>query len=115
MPADFTPRKTTTQAGIDSRYDQGLRRQLADAILKTIANESLVADAAVMAIRTGETLDALADILVTIMAMVPTFDTPSELRQAAENLSKRLRREVAQARAEGVADEILGARKGGCA
>ena len=46
--------------------------------------------------------------------VIPGFnDSQDELRQAAENLSKRLRREVAQARAEGVADEIIGAGSGG--
>ena len=94
-------------------YDDKFRQHLTEAIVRTIANELIVVDPRVMAIRTTETLDALVDALVAVMAMVPRFDTPSELRCAAEALAKRLRREVARARAEGVADRLMGARDGG--
>ena len=67
-----------------------------------------------LAIRTSETFDALADIMVTMLAMVPAMDVPSELRKTAKGLAKRIRVEVARGRAEGVADR-LGARKGGTA
>ena len=73
---------------------------------------SQVNDINAVVIRTTETADALADVLVTVLAMVPRFDTPSELRKTSDALRARIRREAAQARAEGVAD-ILGAQREG--
>jgi hypothetical protein len=98
----------TTLKRARAGYDPEFRRKLADAVLTAIAEKSIVTDAAVMAVRTSETMDALADILIAIMALVPNFDTPSELRKATDALAKRVRHEVARARAEGVGD-ILGA------
>jgi hypothetical protein len=89
------------------------RQHLAAEFIATIVRESRVADANVIALRTAETLDALADILITTLAMVPAMDTPSRLREAAEALCKRVRREVARARAEGVADVFHGAQREG--
>lgn len=51
-------------------------------------------------------------MLVATLALVPAMDVPSELRKAVEALAKRVRREVARGRAEGVAD-ILGASRWG--
>jgi hypothetical protein len=99
----------TSYARAAAGYDEQFRRELAGEIITAIAKASVVADAPVMAIRTTETLDALADALVTVLAIVPRMDVPSELRKAAEALARRLRRDVARARAEGAAD-ILGAR-----
>jgi hypothetical protein len=47
----------------------------------------------------------LAETLIGTM-MCPALDTPSESRKAVEALAKRIRREVAQARARGVFDAI---------
>jgi hypothetical protein len=87
-------------------YDEQFCRELATEIIKTITGASLVANANVVAIRTGETLNALAVALVTVLAMVPVMDTPSELRKAAEALVKRIRCDVARARAQGVFNGI---------
>ena len=94
----------TTYARAAAGYDQEFCQHLAAEIISAIARASMVADANVCVIRTTETLDALADILITTLAMCPDMDVPSRLRQAAENLSKRVRREVTRARAEGVTD-----------
>jgi hypothetical protein len=48
----------------------------------------LLGDANVMALRTSETLDALADVLVATLALVPAMDVPSELRKAAESFPR---------------------------
>jgi hypothetical protein len=48
------------------------------------------------------------------LVLVPTMGTPSKLREAAENLAKRFRRGVAQARAERLGD-ASGAARGGTA
>jgi hypothetical protein len=100
----------TAVAGYDPEFRDTLAREITD----VIARASLVTDANVMAIRIGETCDALALVLVSMMALSPQFDVPSRLREAANELSKKVRRDVARARAEGVGD-ILGARKGGTA
>ncbi|MCC6778524.1 MAG: hypothetical protein IT537_18155 [Hyphomicrobiales bacterium] len=44
--------------------------------------------------------------------MSPDMDVPSRLRETVDGLARRIRREVANAKAEGVAD-ILGAARGG--
>jgi len=52
-------------------------------------------------------------VLVGIMALVPQFDTPSELRKASEALAKRCRTEVARARAQGIGDRLGASRWSG--
>jgi hypothetical protein len=111
LQADRPPGKTSFGRAL-AGYDPEFRRALADKIITVIASASVIEDAPVIAIRTNETLDALADALITTLALVPDMDVPSKLRQAAENLTKRIRREVARARAEGVGD-ILGAQREG--
>jgi hypothetical protein len=97
---------TTTYARAVAGYDAEFRRRLTEAILTTIARESMITVVNVMAIRSGETVDALVDVLIITMAMMPCFDVASKLRKACETLCKRVRVEVARARAEGVADDL---------
>jgi hypothetical protein len=89
-------------------YDEAFREHLAAEIMSTIARESLVADANILALRTTETADALADILCTVLTLVPDMSVPSRPREAAEQLTKKIRRDVGKARAQGLGD-ILGA------
>jgi hypothetical protein len=56
----------------------------------------MLSDANIMAVRTTETCDALADVLCATLALVPAMSTPSRLRQTAEGLAKRIRLEVAK-------------------
>jgi hypothetical protein len=106
----------TTWARAQAGYDDEFKRHLIAEIVNAIAKASLVTDANVMAIRTGETTEALTSCLISFAAMSPYFDTPSHLREFAEDIAKRIRREVAKARAEGIGtDFIFGARKGGTA
>jgi hypothetical protein len=51
-------------------------------------------------LRTGETRDALVDCLITVMSLTPHYDTPSHLREFAEALAKKIRRDVARLRAD---------------
>jgi hypothetical protein len=124
MHGPFTPPGGDDQEQRDRRtdyaraaagFDPEFRDALRDAIITKIAELSVVRDAPVMAIRTGETLEALTDCLIATAAMCPHFDVPSELRKFAEGLAKRVRRGVADARANGFAAEFIGARKGGTA
>jgi hypothetical protein len=84
-------------------------------ITAAIANASLVTDAPIMAFRTGETVEALTICLISTMAMSPAFDTPSHLREFTEKLAKRIRRSVANARANPppVAERMFGFRNDG--
>jgi hypothetical protein len=95
------PRFTYARAVRD--YDRKFQEHLASAIVSAIAEASIVTDPdlRVMALRVGETLEALSSVLISFAAMSPHFDTPSHLREFAKTLAKRIRREVAKARAEG--------------
>jgi hypothetical protein len=94
-------------------YDEQFANSLTDDILRTIARASLVTDANVLAVRTGETAAALVNCLGTVLALCPDSDVPSRLRQRIDYIAKKLQRDVAKARAEGIADRILGATRGG--
>src|SRR5262249_61591403 len=84
-------------------YDREFERELITAIVDAIANASMVTDPdiRIMALRTGETCEALITCLISFAAMSPHFDVPSHLREFAETLAKRIRRDVGKARAEG--------------
>jgi hypothetical protein len=111
MTAEF-PRTTYERA--TREYDETFKRALITEIVTAIFHASKVTDANIVALRTGETLEALTSCLVATAALSPHFDTPSHLREFAENTAKRIRREVAKARAEGYGEDfIFGARKGG--
>jgi hypothetical protein len=116
MTAEF-PRTTYERA--TREYDEDFKRELIAEIVNAIAKASIVTDPElrVMALRIGETLEALISCLISFAAMSPHFDTPSHLREFAETLAKRFRREVGRARAEGGLgrDFIFGAGKGGTA
>jgi hypothetical protein len=54
--------------------------------------------------------------VVSLLAMSPAFDTPSRLPEYAVSLAKKIRRDVARARADPTfAADLIGARKGGTA
>jgi hypothetical protein len=84
-------------------YDPEFRRQLTRVVVTAIGEASIVDDTPVMALRVCETIDTLVDVLVSVMMLSEHFDA-SKLREAAEALVKRVRREVARGRAEGMAD-----------
>jgi hypothetical protein len=94
------PSGRTSYARAIRGFDPQFRDALVREIATTIATASLLEDAPVCAIRTGETLDALAHCLIATATLCPAFDTPSELRTFSENLAKRIRRTVAQMRAD---------------
>jgi len=103
----------TTYARATRENDEEFKRALISEIIAAIAKVSICSDEPkIMAIRTGETVEALLSRLISFAAMSPHFDVPSHLREFAENAAKRIRRDVARARAEGTFDS-LGAAKGG--
>jgi hypothetical protein len=92
------------------------RDALVREITAAIAEASLLRDAPIRVIGTGETAEALISCLIATMAMSPTMDTPSELRAFAAGLAKRVRRGVAEARADPTfAADFFDARRGGTA
>jgi hypothetical protein len=106
----------TSYARAVREYDEDFKRDLISEIITAICKASTVTDPdlRVMAIRTGETCEALLSCLISFAAMSPHFDVPSHLREFAESAAKRIRRDVARARAEGYCEDfIIGARKGG--
>jgi hypothetical protein len=109
------PEPRTTYERAAAGYDPAFRKTLADAILVAIGEASVVTDANLMVLRTGETRDALVDVLITIMGMTPFYDVPSHLREFAEHLAKKIRRDVARLRAEpcSEAERMFGFRDGG--
>jgi len=92
--------RRTTYARATASYDD-FRHHLIEEIFNAIGKASMVTDANLMVLRTGETLEALTTVLIATALLTPYFDTPSHLREFAETLAKRIRREVAKARAEG--------------
>ena len=106
MTAEF-PRTTYERA--TREYDEEFKRALVSEILTAICKASMVTDPElrVMALRTGETVEALTTLLISFAAMSPHFDTPSHLREFAENTAKRIRREVSRARAEGFGEDFI--------
>jgi hypothetical protein len=100
-------------------YDEDFRRALIAEIVGAIAEASICTDNTtprIMALRIGETLEALTACMISFAALSPYFDAPSNLREFAETLARRFRREVAKGRAKGIGQNfIFGARKGGTA
>ena len=82
MTAEF-PR--TTWARATEGYDEDFKRELITEIIGAIAKASIVTDANVMALRTGETCEALLSCLISFAAMSPHFDVPSHLREFAKS------------------------------
>jgi hypothetical protein len=82
-------------AGLDEKFRDALMAE----ITRTVAECSVLTDAPLLAIRTGETSDALLRCLITTLALSPQMDNPRELREYAALIAKRIRVEVAKARA----------------
>jgi hypothetical protein len=106
----------TDYARAAAGFDEQFRDALMAEIIGTVAECSVLTDAPLLAIRTGETADALVRCLIAVLAMSPQMDNPRELREHATLIAKRIRREVAKARANPTfACEFFGARQEGTA
>jgi hypothetical protein len=110
--APANPQRTTFERALEG-YDPDFEQALVTGIMEVVAATSIVTDANVVAVRTGETTAALVTCLGLVLALCPDHDVPSRLRQHIEQIAKKLRRDVARARAEGLADTILGAAREG--
>jgi hypothetical protein len=111
-----TAETQTDYARAFAGFDPQFRDTLIEEIASAIAQASLLRDVPIMAIRTGETAEALIVCLIATMAMSPTMDTPSELRAFTTKLAKRVHRGVAEARVDPTfAPDFFGVRKEGTA
>jgi hypothetical protein len=98
-----------------AEYDDEFREHLLGEITDAIGLASVVSaddGRRVMALRTGEQLDALLDADAGTLTMMPAMSDERELRRATLAIAKRLRRNVARARAAGIGDR-LGTSRGG--
>jgi len=97
-------------------FDAEFKKALIAEIITAIMNASRVSDAPAVTVRAHETVDALVTCLTAVAAMNPCFDSPATLQAFSEGLARRIKREVAKARAKGLfADLVIGARRGGTA
>jgi hypothetical protein len=108
----MTDTRTTYEratAGFDPEFSDALVAEITDVIAKA----SIVTDQPIMALRTGETAEALIIALISTLALTPSMDSPTALRKFVDALAKRIRRSVARARAEGIGDRLHGSRREG--
>src|SRR5262245_60814299 len=96
----MSDRAPTTYARAVAGYDDAFERALADVITTAIAKTSVVTDAPVMALRTGETIAALTSALASVLAPTLAARSPTALRRAVDDIAKRLRRQAAAAAAD---------------
>jgi hypothetical protein len=106
------PERRTTFEQACAGYDAAFERALVDEIANAIGLASMVTDANVLALRTGETISALATCMAATLALCEGMDVPSHLREAVDRIAKRIRRDAARARAAGVGDILGGAKAG---
>ncbi len=97
-------------------YDGDFQRRLADVLFRALVEASTIETTPgappVVCLRTGESIDATVDVLITMMSTVAAYDNPATLRKHCEAFAKKVRREVGRARAEGIADILGGAKAG---
>ena len=99
----------TTYASAAAGYDdEHEAAALVAAITDAITRTSIVSDAAVICVRTGEAASALLTVLATISAMSPTaVRSPTSMRKMCDELHKRLRRRVSAADASEELQEFV--------
>jgi hypothetical protein len=70
------------------QYDPKFERALVDEIGTAIAHASLITDANVLAIRTGESIAALTTVLASMIAMTPNaMRSPTASRKAIDTIA----------------------------
>ena len=95
------PRQTTFERAT-FEYDHEFEAALTEAIATTIFETSRVTDVNAVVVRTGETARALTRTLTMVLAL-----SPSVTRQTIDEISECLRRYVAKAERDDLAQEFL--------
>ena len=93
----------TTYDRATSAYDKDHERALMEAITRTIFETSAVSDADAIVIRTAECAQALVIVLAGVLAMSPA----ATRSPTANDLCKRLRRQIAAAEASEDLQEFI--------
>jgi hypothetical protein len=89
---------TATYARALLEYDKAHEEELLRVITEAIFEASIVPDANVAAIRTGECTQASMTVLAGIVAMSPSATrSPAAIHKIIDELGKQLRRKVAAA------------------
>jgi anaerobic glycerol-3-phosphate dehydrogenase len=79
-------------------YDPTHREALTEAILRAIADASIINEPRVLCLRTGELTDALVDVLAAAIAMSPeAIRSPAAIRKLTDELRRRSIKKVAEA------------------
>jgi hypothetical protein len=87
----MSPEAVRTPFARTSQYDEQFERDLTQAIATTVIHASRITDANCIAVRTGETIAALTNVLATQLALIPGAHQSKSLRDAVEKIAKRLR------------------------
>jgi hypothetical protein len=81
-------------------FDAAYRDRIHDAALKAIMDASTDPATNVAALRNHEIYDALINLQAMILATSKDMGSPTKIRQIAEIFSKKLRRRIAEFKAE---------------
>jgi hypothetical protein len=87
----MSPEAVRTPLARTLQYDEQFERDLTRAISTAIIHASRITDANCVALRTGETIAALTNVLATQLALIPGAHQSKPLRDAVEKIAKRLR------------------------
>ena len=92
------PYSTTYAKATSEEYDAQHEEKLFEEITKTIVEASIVSDANVTAIRTGEAARALTRALAMVLALSPsTVRSPKSIREITDAIRRRLHQQVGAA------------------
>ena len=99
---------STTFARATLEYDTAHEQALMEAVTAAIFDASKVSDCNAIIIRTGEAAEALLTVLAGVLAMSPSVTrSPTAIRQAADEIGKRLRKKVAAAEQSAELSEFM--------
>jgi hypothetical protein len=87
-------------------YDTDYRNRLGQAIFAAIV-EASKGEGDVPVIKDGPAFDALIMVAAVVMARSPNTDTPQKIRLLAEETARKLRKQIAAARADGGLDGLF--------
>jgi hypothetical protein len=84
--------RRATYADARAVYSDEFEKALTEEIFNAVVETSRCTDANLVALRTSESIEALLKTLALILALTPYARSPTRLREAVEELAKRLRR-----------------------
>jgi hypothetical protein len=88
--------------------DEEYRKALSTALTKAIMETSLDAETRVIAVRSGEVIDAMVDQIAFYAASSETCQSPAKAREFCDETARRLRKRIAYMREEIAAGKLSG-------